>query len=313
MTRPDRAPDGPTDLPRRSWGGVLKRTVREFREDNLTDWAAALTYYGVLSLFPALIAVISVLGLFGSSATQPVLDSATRLAPGPARTVLVGAIQNVQHARGTAGVIFAIGLIGALWSASGYVSAFTRAANSIYDVEEGRPFWKKLPMRLGVTLVLMLLAAVSAVAVVLTGSLARRAGDLLGVGSTAVTVWDIAKWPVLLGIAAVMLAILYYATPNARQTGVRWVTAGSLVGLLIWIAASLAFGFYVANFGSYNKTYGAVGGVIVFLVWLWITNIAVLLGAEFDAELERGRKIEEGYPAEREPYLPMRDTSKVSH
>lgn len=306
------APDGPTDLPAPSWGGVLKRTVREFREDNLTDWAATLTYYGVLAIFPAIIALVSVLGLVGHSATQPLIDNLGKIAPGPARDIFTNAIQNLQRSQGTAGVVFIVGLAGALWSASSYVAAFMRASNAIYDVGEGRPIWKTVPVRLGVTLVLMVLLAVSAVAIVLTGGLAKQVGNLIGVGGSAVTVWDIAKWPVLLLVVSLMFAILYYFSPNVRQPGFRWLSPGGVFAVLVWIIASAAFAFYVASFSSYNKTYGALAGVIVFLVWLWISNIAVLLGAEFNAELERGRRIEAGHPADEVPFVEPRDTRKLA-
>ncbi len=305
------APQTPTDLNRPSWGGVLKRTVREFKEDNLTDWAAALTYYGVLAIFPAILALVSVLGLIGKSATQPLVDNLTRVTPGPARDIVTTAVQNLQKSQGGAGIAFVVGLAVALWSASGYVAAFMRATNAIYDIEEGRPFWKKAPVRLGVTLVLVVLLALSALAVVLTGGLADQAGRLLGIGKSAVTVWDIVKWPVLLVVVSLMFAILYWASPNVKQPGFRWISPGGIVAVLVWILASAAFAFYVANFGSYNKTYGALGGVIIFLVWLWISNIAVLLGAELNAELERGRQIEAGHPPEKEPFLEPRDTRKM--
>jgi membrane protein len=266
---------------------VLRRTLREFREDNLTDWAAALTYYSVLSIFPALIVLVSVLGLIGDSATDPLLDNIRELAPGPARDIATNAVQNLQSSRGSAGLLFVIGIAGALWSASGYVAAFMRASNAIYDIEEGRPIWKTLPVRVGLTVVLLVLVGISAFAVVLTGGLAKAAGDLVGLGSTAVTAWDLAKWPVLLLVVSFMFALLYWAAPNVRRAGFRWVSAGSVLAVLVWVAASAAFAFYVANFGSYNKTYGTLGGVIAFLVWLWISNVAVLLGAELNAELER--------------------------
>ena len=305
------APDRLTDLPARSWGGVFRRTVREFREDNLTDWAAALTYYAVLAIFPAIIALVSVLGLVGDSATQPLLDNLGQLAPGPAKDIFTSAIRNLQQSRGGAGVIFILGLAGALWSASGYVAAFMRASNAIYDVGEGRPIWKTVPVRVGVTVVLVVLLALSAVAVALTGGLARQVGDLVGVGSSAITVWDIVKWPVLLLVVSFMFAILYWASPNVKQAGFRWITPGGLLAVVIALLASAGFALYVANFGSYNKTYGALAGVIVFLVWLWIANIAVLLGAEFNAELERGRRIEGGHPADDEPFVEPRDTRKL--
>ncbi len=306
-----REPQTPTDLDTSSWSGVLKRTVREFKEDELVDRAAALTYYGVLAIFPALLAFVSILGLVGKSATQPLIDNLGKVAPGPAKDIFTTAIENLQKSQGTGGVLFVVGIALALWSASGYVAAFMRASNAIYEVEEGRPIWKKAPVRLGVTLVLVVLLALTALAVVLTGGLAEQAGNLLGIGNTAVTVWDIAKWPVLVLIVSLMFAILYWAAPNVKQPGFRWVSPGGIVAVILWIIASLAFAFYVANFGSYNKTYGALAGVIIFLMWLWLSNIAVLLGAEFNAELERGRQIEAGHPAEEEPFLEPRDTRKM--
>ncbi|MEA2352462.1 MAG: rane protein [Thermoleophilaceae bacterium] len=312
MTNDTGAPEGPTDLSGGSWRDVLKRTVREFKEDNLTDWAAALTYYGILSIFPMLIALVSILGLIGTSATQPLIDNLGTVAPGPAKQIFTSAITNLQKSQGAAGVLFVVGLAGALWSASGYVAAFMRASNDIYDVEEGRPIWKTAPVRLGVTLALIVLLAITAVGVIATGGLAQQIGNLIGVGSDAVKVWDIAKWPVLLLLVSLMFAILYWASPNVKQPGFRWISPGGVLAVVVWIVASALFAFYVANFGSYNKTYGALGGIITFLVWLWISNIAVLLGAEFNAELERGRRIEEGMPADREPFVEPRDTRKMS-
>jgi membrane protein len=310
--RRDRAPDEPTDLGGRGWWAALKRTVKEFKEDNLTDWAAALTYYGVLAIFPALIVLVSILGLVGDSATQPLIDNLGTVAPGPAKEIFTNALKNLQGDQGAAGVLFIIGLLGALWSASGYVAAFMRASNSIYDMEEGRPVWKTLPVRVGLTIVLLTLLAVTTIAVVLTGGLAEKVGDLIGLGSTAVTVWNIAKWPVLLLVVSFMFALLYWAAPNVKQPGFRWVSPGGILAVVGWLIASGAFAFYVGNFGSYNKTYGALGGVVVFLVWLWISNIMILLGAEFNSELERGRAIEGGMrPEDREPFAEPRDTRKM--
>jgi membrane protein len=286
---------------------VLKRTLKEFKRDNLTIWAAALTYYGILSIFPLLLVLVSVLGLLGQSATQPLIDNAGTVAPGPAKDIVTSAIQNLQQSKGTAGVLFIVGIAGALWSASGYIAAFMQASNAIWDVEEGRPIWKTIPLRLAITLVTVILLAIMALAVVLTGPLAEQIGNVIGLGSTAVTVWDIAKWPVLLLIVSFTFAFLYWAAPNVRHPKFQWVSPGGILAVVLWIVASAAFAFYVANFGSYNKTYGSLGGVIIFLIWLWISNIAVLLGAEFNAELERGRQIAAGHPAEQEPFLPPRD------
>ncbi|HEX2396981.1 MAG TPA: YihY/virulence factor BrkB family protein [Solirubrobacteraceae bacterium] len=305
------SPEGPTKLRGRSWWGVLKRTVSEFRQDNLTDWAAALTYYGVLAIFPAILALVSILGLVGSSATQPLISNLGSVAPGAAKQIVTTAIQNLQKSQGAAGVAFVFGLAIALWSASGYVAGFMRASNAIYDIGEGRPIWKTAPVRVGVTFVLLVLLGISALAVVLTGGLAKQVGGLIGLSSAAVTIWDIAKWPVLLLVISFMFAILYWASPNVKQPGFRWLSPGGIFAVVLWVIASAAFAFYVASFGSYNKTYGALAGVIIFLVWLWISNIAVLLGAELNAELERGRRIEAGHPSEKEPFVEPRDTRKL--
>jgi membrane protein len=272
-----------------SWSAVLKRTVKGVSQDNLTDWAAALTYYGVLAIVPALIVLVSLLGLVGESATQPLIDNLGKVAPGPAKEIVTSAIKNLQGSQGAAGVLFVLGLVGALWSASGYVAAFMRASNAIYDMPEGRPIWKTLPVRVVLTLVLLVLLAITAIGVTLTGGLAKEVGGVLGLSDTAVTVWNIAKWPVLVVVVSFMFALLYWAAPNVKHPNFRWVSPGGLLALVGWIIASLAFAFYVANFGSYNKTYGALAGPIVFLVWLWISNLMILLGAEFNAELERGR------------------------
>jgi membrane protein len=288
-----------------SGGSTLKRTVKEFSDDNLPHWAAALTYYGVLSIFPALLAIVSILGLIGSSAIQPMIDNLSTVAPGPAKEILTGALQGLQQSGG-AGLLFIVALAGAIWSASGYISAFMDASNAIYDIDEGRPIYKRLPLRILITVVMLVLLAVSALAVVLTGPIADQAGKLLGVGSAALTIWDIAKWPILVLIVSFMFAVLYYSAPNVKQPGLKAVLPGGILAVVTWIAASAAFAFYVANFGSYNKTYGALGGVIVFLVWLWLTNLAILLGAEFNAERARQRHINAGHPPDQEPYLPAR-------
>ncbi|GAA0594128.1 YihY/virulence factor BrkB family protein [Streptomyces crystallinus] len=289
---------------------MLKGSLREFRDDELSDRAAALTYYGVLSLFPALLVLVSLLGITGQSTTDKVLHNVQRFAPGSARDILTKAVRQLQDSAGLGSVMAIVGLVLAVWSASGYVAAFIRAANAVYEMPEGRPIWKLLPVRIGLTVVLMVLAVLSALIVVFTGGLARQAGTALGVGSAGLTVWSIAKWPVLAALVTLMIALLYWACPNAKVKGLKWVTPGSFLALLIWMVASGGFAFYVANFASYNKTYGAMAGVIVFLVWLWITNLAILLGLEFDAEIVRQRAIAGGLPPDEEPYAPPRDTRK---
>jgi membrane protein len=305
-------PDRPADLGGTSKKDTLKRTFKEFSADDMTDWAAALTYYGVLAVFPAIIALVSILGLVGPSATDPLLENLGKVAPGPARDILTSSIEGIANSRGAAGITFIVGLALALNSASAYVGAFTRASNSIYDVEEGRPVWKLKPAQIGITLVLILLLVVVAVGVTVSGPLAAEVGKVIGVGDTAATVWDIAKIPVILAAVAFMFAFLYWAAPNAKQPGFRFISPGGVVALVIWIVASLLFALYVATFASYNKTYGALGGIVVFLVWLWITNLAILFGAELNSELQRSQQREAGEPAPLdEPFLEPRDTSKL--
>jgi membrane protein len=299
---------GPTTLPRHAWWATLKRTAKEFQQDNLTDWAAALTYYGVLSLFPGVILLTALVGLAGSSVTGDLVRNVEQLVPGQSREVLIDAITELEKSSAVAGPLAVVGLLGALWAASGYVGAFMRAANAIYEIDEGRPLWKTLPLRVGLTLTMVVLLAVCGIGVVATGGIAQRLGEALGVGRTGVLVWDIAKWPVLAALVSLAFALLYWASPNVRHPGFRWLTPGSALAVLVWLLASVGFGVYVANFGSYNKTYGSLAAVVVFLVWLWITNLAVLFGAEFDAELARAKHIDDGHPASEEPFLEPRDT-----
>ncbi len=311
-TRNGGAPDAPTDLSKRTWMGTLKRTVREFKEDDLTLLAAALTYYGILALFPALLVLLSLLGLAGSGTVDTLLKNVGSLAPGSTRDVITNAVHNLQNSNKAAGVAFIGGLAAALWSASGYVGAFTKAANVIYEVEEGRKFWKLKPIQIFATLVVVLLTSIVVIAVVVTGPIAEKVGNIVGAGDTAVTVFNIVKWPVIALIVSQIFAFLYWITPNVKQPGYKWVSPGGILAVVLWIAASALFAFYVANFGSYSKTYGSMAAVIIFLVWLWITNVVMLLGLEFNAETERGRQIEAGHDPEIEPFLPHRDEPKPS-
>jgi membrane protein len=309
--RADYRPVGADDRP--SVFATVKRTVMEFREDNMSDWAAALTYYGLLSLFPALIALVSIVGLVGdpASTTRTITEIVTKLGPSSAADTFAGPIKSITSHRSAAGILLIVGLATALWSASGYVGAFMRAANVIYETPEGRPFWKLRPLQIFVTLVMLLLLAAVALALVLTGPVVDAVAGPLGVGSTAVSIWNIAKWPVLLAVVVTMFAVLFYAAPNVKLAGFRWVTPGALLAIVLWLIASAAFAFYVANFGSYDKTYGALGGVVCLLVWFWITNVALLLGMELNSERERRRELADGVRgADRELQLDARSAPK---
>lgn len=304
-----RKPDSPTDLTGSSARFVLRKTVREFTADECTDLAAGLTYYAVLSLFPALLVMVSLLGVFGQGkrTTDAVLGIFDDLAPGSTVDTLRPVITQLVESP-SAGIALTLGVLGALWGASGYVGAFGRAMNRIYEVREGRPFWKLRPLQLGLTLGGLVLASGVAFMLAVSGPVARSIGDAFGLGSSAQTLWSVLRWPVILIFMVVAVAVLYYATPNVKQPRFRWISVGSALAIAVWIAVSLLFGLYVANFGNYNRTYGALAGVIVFLLWLWITNLALLFGAELDSELERGRELQAGMRAEKELQLPPRDT-----
>ena len=309
--RADYRPVGADERP--SLLATVKRTVTEFREDNMSDWAAALTYYGLLSLFPALIALVSIVGLVGDpvSTTRTVTEIVTKLGPSSAADTFAGPIKSITSHRSAAGILLVVGLATALWSASGYVGAFMRAANVIYETPEGRPFWKLRPLQIFVTLVMLLLLAAVALALVLTGPVVDAVAGPLGVGSTAVSIWNIAKWPVLLAVVVTMFAVLFYAAPNVKLVGFRWVTPGAIFAIVLWLIASAAFAFYVANFGSYDKTYGTLGGVVCLLIWFWITNVALLLGMELNSERERTRELAAGVRgADRELQLDARSAPK---
>lgn len=304
----DRKPGGVTDLTKQSWKFIVKKTFREFSKDQCTDLAAALTYYAVLALFPALLALVSLLSIFGQGqkGTDALMGIVKDVAPSAANTLQGVVTQLTQSHAGGLGLV--IGLLGALWSASGYIGAFGRAMNRVYEIDEGRPFYKLRPTMLVVTIIAVLLAAMVAVALVISGPVASAVGSAIGLGGTAVTIWNIVKWPLVLGVVILVVAILYYATPNIKQPKFRWMSVGAGIAVLVWILGSIAFGFYIANFSSYDKTYGSLAGVIVFLLWLWITNLALLFGAEIDAEVERGRQLQAGFEAEESLQLPPRDT-----
>ena len=304
-------PRRPTEIGRAGWFAILRRAFKQFKHDDVTDRAAALTYYGVLAIFPGVLVLVSILGLLGTSTTNKVLSNIDQIAPGGVTSFLKTVINQVQGKAGTASVAAVLGLAIALWSASGYVAGFMRASNAIYDVDEGRPIWKTVPVRLLVTIALVIMLALSAIMVVVTGPIASQVGKAFGIGNTAVLIWEIAKWPVLLVVVSLMFSLLYRACPNVKQPGLRWITLGGVIAVVIWLIASGLFALYVAFSGSYNKTYGSLATVIVFLVWLWITNIAVLLGAEFNAETQRERAIQAGLPPDTEPFAELRDTRKL--
>lgn len=284
---------------------LLRKVSRNVRADNLLDRAAALTYYAMLSLFPGLLVLVSLLGLVGISTTDRLQEALT--VPGPVGEVINGAVDNVQESRTTAGAVAVFGLLGAFWSASSYVAAFMRAAQAIHRVAESRPFWKVLPLRIGLTTAVGVMLVFSVLILVLTGELAALVGEGLGISGTVVRAWEVAKWPVLLLLASLIFETLYWASSPHTRRRFRLVSPGGLLAVLTWVLVSAGFALYVAHFGSYNRTYGSLAGVVIFLVWLWLANLAILLGAEVDAELTRGRTTTDGHPEAGESRGPNRE------
>lgn len=305
-------PDSPSDMTARSWRYAAKRTLREFSADQCLDLAAGLTYYAVLSLFPALMAITSLLGVFGQGerATSALIDLIEDVAPGDTLDVIREPLTQFTTSPAV-GFALVTGIVIAIWSASGYVAAFSRAMNRIYEIDEGRPMWKLRGTQLVVTLIAIVLVLVIAVALVVSGPITDVIGDMLGLGAAVKVTWSILKWPVMALAVIVVIAVLYYATPNAKQPKFRWMSIGAAVALMALLLASLGFGFYVANFSNYDRTYGTFAGVIIFLLWVWIGNLALLFGAELDAELERARQLQAGITAETTIQLPPRDTVQI--
>lgn len=292
---------------RRSGWYAFRKSVREFRDDNGTDLAAGLTYYAVLSIFPAALALLSLLGLVGQGqkSVNAVLDVLRPLVSANTLSNIQGPLIRLSQSD-AATATFAVGLVGALWSASSWVRAFSRAMNRIYEVDEGRPFWRLYPMTYLVTVVTVVLSAVALVILGASGAVARSLGSQLGLGKQTVDVWNYAKWPVLIIVVVLIIAILYHFTPNVKLPKFRVLSAGAFVALLVWVLASTGLAFYVANFGSYDRTYGSVAGVVIALLWLWLTHVALVFGAELDSELERARELHKGIEAEETLALPVR-------
>jgi membrane protein len=317
MTKPQRSrgedpePDGPADLPKASLMAVLKRSRAEFRNDNLTTLAAALTYYGVLAMVPGLLVLFTALGLFGKHVTQKVAAQVNHVAPGSAGHFVQTLLHQAQSHKAGTGITAIVGLVIALWSASSYVNGFRQASNVIYGIGEGRPLWKTISIRLAVTVFAVVILMLCAVIVVVSGSIANEIGNAIGVGHTAVVIWGVAKWPVLVVLVSVLLAVLFWASPNAKQAGIKWISPGGVVATVIWLIVSALFAIYVANFSSYNKTYGPLAGIVILLIWLWLSNIAILLGAEINAELDHAKAVADGLPPQVRPFAEPRDTKKL--
>lgn len=300
----------PLKLTGASWRYSFKRSITEFGRDQCTDLAAGLTYYAVLSVFPALIALVSLLGLVGEAdrVTNFFVDTVADLSGNDddVKDTVELIVGNITSAPG-AGIGLAIGILTAMWTASNYVNAFSRAMNRIMQTDEGRSFLKLRPLLYLVTAVLILMVALSGVMLVVSGPLAASIGNVVGLGDTAVTVWNWVSPVLMIIIAATGIALLYTVTPNVRQPGPQWISAGAFIAILVMILSTVGVAIYVTNFASYDATYGALASVIIFLFWVYVMNVVLLFGAELDAELERSRQLQAGIPAERTILVPPRD------
>lgn len=306
----------PTEIRKETWVYLLRRTVHEFGQDGGIDVAAGLTFFAVLSVFPAALAIVSLIGIVGNgrATVDRLLALLSQVVPSAVTETLRQPLEGIATTS-TANITFVIGVLAALWSSSTFVSAFSRAMNRIYEIDEGRPYWKRKPAQLAVTILLLILILISAVIVVVSGPIFRTLGETIGIGTTAVAVWNVAKWPILTAIVVMLVAVLYATTPNIQQPRFRWLSLGAILAIVLLAAASTGFGFYVSNFATYSHTFGALAGVIIFLVWVFLVNISLLLGAELNTEIERGRELQAGMPAERQLLLPPRDTtsSDIAH
>jgi membrane protein len=298
-------------LPPAAWGRIAKRTFDQFRADGVTNLSAALTFRSVLSVFPALLALVALLGVLGQypKTFNAILQIVGGFAPRSTVQTVSGPVREVIADKGGAGAVLGVGFAGAVWAASGYIGAFSWAANVIWEAPRGRSWYRQWPFNYAVTVVVLAVGTLIFVALAATGPVARSIGRQLGIGSTAIDIWNYAKWPALVVVVVTVIDWLYYIAPNVRPPSWRWLTPGALLAVTAWFATSLGFGYYVANFGSYNKTYGTLGAIVVFLLWLWLTNIALLLGIELNSEIERERqlRIPEPEAAER-IQLPLRQS-----
>jgi membrane protein len=291
-----------------TWRGVLWRSLVGYPKGGCIDFAGAMTYRAVTAMIPSLVVIVSLVNLVtdGQAAVDAVVAILRDLGAGSivANSGLRTVLDSLLVKQGSASVLLGSGLFGAIWSGSGYVAAFTRASNRIYGVREGRPWWKVQLLQFGLATVALVLLAVEAAGLVISGPLAKLVGDRVHAGAPFRLAWSAGRWPVLVLIAVVLLSLLFWIAPNVRQPRFRWLTLGGTVALAVWIAVSFGFGLYVANFGSYDRTYGSLGAIMVFLVWLYLSNSALLLGVQVNAEVQRGRLIQAGEPDLETPLKP---------
>ncbi|MDP9385040.1 MAG: YihY/virulence factor BrkB family protein [Actinomycetota bacterium] len=279
-------------------GGVIKRTVVSFYDDQMTHHAAALTYYGLMSLFPTALLGLSLLGLLGQypETYDAILGYAREVAPEALVTPLDESLQRALQAKGTAATALAISVAVALYGSTGVLEAARRALNVVFEIEAGRSILRRKLVDVGSTLVLLALTLLTAVLVFVGGAFAEDLLGFIGLGPTAAKVWSIARWPAALLVAMVVFSFIYYVTPDVEQRSWRWVTPGAVVGVMLWLLASAGFSGYISSVADVGAIYGAFAGAIVLVAWIWLTNVALLFGAELNAELERHKELREGVP-----------------
>lgn len=305
--------DSPIRLSRDDWRVILTRTLHEYRINQVNDIAAALTFYTLLATLPATLAALAMLGIFGSAeaVVGDMLEVVAELGGGSVVDALSEPIDQLLNAS-HAGLAFATGLVGALWATSGFVGSFGRGMNRIYDVEEGRPFWEMRPTMLLVSAALLVLGATAMACLIVTGPVAEATARVLGLDEGAAVWWDLGKLPLLAAIGVGVMALLYWAAPNVKRRNVRWISVGATGALLAWAITTALFALYVLGFGSYQRAYGVLGGAIAFLLWIWLSQLALIFGAVLDTEVERTRQLRSGIAAEEHVQLPLRDDRLIA-
>ncbi len=285
----------------RRTGRILKRAALKFYDDQMTQHAGALTYYSLMSLFPALLLGLSLLGLLGEypRTYNAIIDYLEPIVPSPALSAIDESLRQALERKGTAATALFVSIGIALYGTTGALESARRALNVVFEVEHGRRFFHRKAIDIGSTFFLMGLILLTLMFMFVGGGTARRAFDLLGLGAEAYEVWNLARWPAAIAVAILIFALIYYVTPDVRHRSFRWVTPGAMVGVAVWIVVSAAFGRYVSDFANVSAVYGAFAGAIVLVVWLWLSGVALLFGAELDAEIEREKELDEGVPPEK--------------
>ncbi|WP_417510111.1 YihY/virulence factor BrkB family protein [Microbacterium sp.] len=297
----------------RLWTFAIRRIFRAFAADGCADVGASLAFYAILALLPASMVGFSILSVLGrdEETAQISLDVVRAVAPEEAADGVADFLRELADLR-MSGLLLASGVLLSIWAVARYVGVFARGMNRIHRVEEGRRIWALKLSQLAIAVVIIVCAVIAALFLAGSDRVAQAVGEVFGLGEVALFIWRIVRWPLLVLLVVFVVALLYYFAPNIRPSRFRWMSLGAAVAILVLAIASMAFGFYIANLSDYDRVYGPLAGVIIFALWMWIANMSLLVGVEFDRELERVRELRDGVPAERQVQLPLRDATRIA-